>query len=181
MIIVLLANGFEEIEAITPVDLLRRAGETVVVAGLDSLAVTGAHGVTVTADSLAADVVNSTDRVECLILPGGMPGTTNLDRSPITDALIEKTVKQGGRLAAICAAPSILGKRGLLDGKTATCYPSFEKFLLGATVVEENVVTDGLVTTSRGAGTALDFALELVAILVSPDEAADLSRSVIYK
>ena len=178
MILVLLADGFEEIEALTPVDMLRRAGKKVFTVGITGKNVTGAHGIEVVADAVPSSLPN--DKIECLILPGGMPGTKNLDASPVTDGLIGRTRADNGRLAAICAAPSVLGKRGLLRGKKATCYPSFEKFLDGADCKTEKVVTDGLVTTSRGAGTAMDFALELVRLTVSPEKAAELSSSVIF-
>ncbi len=178
MITVLLADGFEEIEALTPVDMLRRAGKKVVTVGITGKTVTGAHGIPVIADCEPKDLPHG--KIECLILPGGMPGTKNLDESPETDALINRTLSDGGRLAAICAAPSVLGKRGLLRGKKATCYPSFERFLEGATHSTEKVVTDGNVTTSRGAGTAMDFALELVSLLVSPEKSEELGAGVIF-
>lgn len=178
MITVLLADGFEEIEALTPVDMLRRAGKKVVTVGITGKTVTGAHGIAVIADCEPKDLPH--DKIECLILPGGMPGTKNLDESPETDALINRTLSDGGRLAAICAAPSVLGKRGLLRGKKATCYPSFERFLEGATTSTEKVVTDENVTTSRGAGTAMDFALELVSLLVSSEKSEELGAGVIF-
>lgn len=178
MITVLLADGFEEIEALTPVDMLRRAGKKVVTVGITGKTVTGAHDIAVIADCEPKDLPH--DKIECLILPGGMPGTKNLDASPETDALINRTLSDGGRLAAICAAPSVLGKRGLLRGKKATCYPSFERFLEGATTSTEKVVTDENVTTSRGAGTAMDFALELVSLLVSPEKSEELGAGVIF-
>ncbi len=178
MITVLLADGFEEIEALTPVDMLRRAGKKVVTVGITGKTVTGAHGIPVIADCEPKDLPHG--KIECLILPGGMPGTKNLDESPETDALINRTLSDGGRLAAICAAPSVLGKRGLLRGKKATCYPSFERFLEGATASTEKVVTDENVTTSRGAGTAMDFALELVSLLVSPEKSEELGAGVIF-
>lgn len=178
MITVLLADGFEEIEALTPVDMLRRAGKKVVTVGITGKTVTGAHGIPVIADCEPKDLPHG--KIECLILPGGMPGTKNLDESPETDALINRTLSDGGRLAAICAAPSVLGKRGLLRGKKATCYPSFERFLEGATASTEKVVTDENVTTSRGAGTAMDFALELVSLLVSPEKSDELGAGVIF-
>lgn len=178
MITVLLADGFEEIEALTPVDMLRRAGKNVVTVGITGKTVTGAHGIPVIADCEPKDLPHG--KIECLILPGGMPGTKNLDESPETDRLINRTLSDGGRLAAICAAPSVLGKRGLLRGKKATCYPSFERFLEGATASTEKVVTDENVTTSRGAGTAMDFALELVSLLVSPEKSEELGAGVIF-
>ena len=178
MVYVFLADGFEECEALAPADILRRGGIDLKTVGVTGKTVTGAHGIPVIADCEPKDLPH--DKIECLILPGGMPGTKNLDASPETDTLINRTLSDGGRLAAICAAPSVLGKRGLLRGKKATCYPSFERFLEGADCVTDKVVTDGNVTTSRGAGTAMDFALGLVALLVSPEKSDELKSGVIF-
>jgi 4-methyl-5(b-hydroxyethyl)-thiazole monophosphate biosynthesis len=176
MIIVLLANGFEEIEALTPVDVLRRAGLAVQSCGLNGKIIKGSHGICVEADLLPEDV--ELDRVTMAIFPGGMPGATNIDAHPFTDKLIEATMKNGGRLAAICAAPLVLGRRGLLNGKRATCYPGFEGELMGATVTDEGVVTDGDITTAKGMGVALEFAKELVRITLGEEKANDISRSI---
>lgn len=179
MIYMLLADGFEEVEALTPLDLLRRAGKEVLTVSItDERAVTGAHGITVLADLTADEISVPSD--EMLILPGGMPGTKNLDASPITDRLIRETVASGGHLAAICAAPMILGKRGLLVGKRATCYPGFENELQGATVLSVHAVTDGNVTTATGAGAAIPFAEELVKLLCGDKVASDLLSAIRY-
>lgn len=159
MIIVLLADGFEEIEALTPVDILRRAGLNVKTVGISGRAPTGAHGISVICDTAPEDIDLSA--VTMAIFPGGMPGATNLDASPFTNKVIDAVTKNGGRLAAICAAPLVFGRRGLLQGKRATCYPGFEKELPGATVVSEPVVTDGKITTACGMEVALPFAKEL--------------------
>ena len=176
MILVLLADGFEEIEALTPVDMLRRAGLDVKTVGITSKVAVGSHGIPVICDILPDEADLSA--VDAVIFPGGLPGSTNLDASPFTDKVIEAVEKRCGRLAAICAAPLVLGHRGLLAGKRATCYPGFEKELHGAEATGEDVVTDGRITTSRGMGTALAFAEELVALLAGGEKAAELSRGV---
>ena len=160
MIIVLLADGFEEIEALTPVDMLRRAKLNVKTVGVNGKIAVGSHGIPVVCD-LTADEVNL-DEVSMAVFPGGMPGSLNLDASPYTDKVIEAVTKNGGRLAAICAAPLVLGRRGLLSGKRATCFPGFEGELVGATVTGEDFVTDGNVTTGKGMEYSLPFAKELV-------------------
>ena len=164
MILVTLANGFEEIEALTPVDLLRRQNQDVKTVAIGQNPVIGAHGIPVVAD-LTADQVDP-NSVDHLILPGGMPGTLGLDASPFVDQMIDTVRKKGGHIAAICAAPLILGRRGLLQGKRATCYPGFEAELVGAQIVHAEVVTDGSITTACGMEAALPFARELCRILV---------------
>lgn len=179
MIYMLLADGFEEIEALTPLDLLRRAGKEILTVSItNERAVTGAHGITVLADLTKDELTHVCD--EMLILPGGMPGTKNLDASPLTDRLIEEVLENGGRLAAICAAPMILGKRGLLNGKRATCYPGFEEELSGATVISTYAVTDGNITTATGAGAAIPFADELVTLLCGESAKEELLRAIRY-
>ena len=176
MIVVLLANGFEEIEALTPIDVLRRAGLEVLSCGLNGKRIKGSHGIFVEADLLPEEV--KLDEVTMAIFPGGMPGATNIDAHPFTDKLIEATVKNGGRLAAICAAPLVLGRRGLLDGRRATCYPGFEGELTGALVTGEGVVTDGNITTAKGMGVALEFAKELVRLTVGEEKAEEISLAI---
>ena len=177
MTVVLLANGFEEIEALTPVDVLRRAGVHTVTASINATAeVKGSHGITVIADTLASEI--DADELEALILPGGMPGSLNLDASAQTDRLLEAALSSGSRIAAICAAPLVLGRRGLLLGKRATCYPGFEHELEGATVVDAPVVTDGNITTAKGMGAALPFSLELVSLLASRENAENISKGI---
>ena len=163
MIYVLLANGFEEIEALTPVDVLRRAGHTVKTVAIGENPVVGAHGIPVVADITLKE---ATETPRLLVFPGGMPGAKNLDECPATDELIDRTIEGGGRIAAICAAPMILGKRGLLRGKNATCFPGFEEHLAGAFVfLDVPVVTDGRYTTANGMTSALAFANELASLL----------------
>ena len=179
MIYLLLADGFEEVEALTPLDLLRRAGKEVLTVSItEERAVTGAHGITVLADLTAEEITSPCD--EMLILPGGMPGTKNLDVSLVTDRLIGEVLANGGHLAAICAAPMILGKRGLLEGKRATCYPGFEETLLGAHLANEPVVTDGKITTATGAGVAALFGGALVSVLCGEVHAKNLLDAFRY-
>ena len=163
MIIVLLAEGFEEIEALTPVDMMRRAGLDVKTVGISSKTVVGSHGISVVADS-TPDEIDLT-RVKMAVFPGGMPGSLNLDASEYTDRVISAVLENGGRLAAICAAPLRLGRRGLLDGKKATCFPGFEGELRGAEIIDADFVTDGNITTGRGMEYSLPFAKELVRLL----------------
>lgn len=179
MIAVLLANGFEEIEALTPVDMLRRAGLDVKTVGINSKSVTGSHGITVVAD-LCENEVNL-DEVEMVIFPGGIPGSEALDASPFTDKIINAVLMNSGRLAAICAAPLVLGRRKLLDGKAATCYPGFESELLGAICTGKPVVTHENITTARGMGCALEFSKELIKLLISEEKAQEISAAIMEK
>ena len=160
MIIVLLTDGFEEIEALTPVDMLRRAKLDVKTVGVNGKIAVGSHGIPVVCDITADEVDLS--KVSMAVFPGGMPGSLNLDSSPFTDKVIDAVTKNGGRLAAICAAPLVLGRRGLLKGKKATCFPGFEEELVGASVTGEDFVTDGNITTGKGMEYSLPFAKELV-------------------
>ena len=179
MIAVLLADGFEEIEALTPVDMLRRAGLEVLTVGITSKVAVGAHGISVICDSLPEEI--DVEKISTVILPGGMPGSLNLDASPFTDEIIASVNARGGRIAAICAAPLVLGRRGLLRGKRATCYPGFENELVGATVTGESVVTDGSITTAKGMGVALEFSKELISLLVTKEKAEELSSAIMEK
>ena len=176
MIAILLADGFEEIEALTPLDVLRRAGLNVKTVAIGSKIAVGSHGIAVVCD-MNADEVDLTE-VTTVIFPGGMPGSLNLDASPFSDKIISAVLKNGGRLAAICAAPLVLGRRGLLDGKRAVCYPGFEDELKGAEIPSESVVTDGNITTARGMGVALAFSLELVRQILGDDKAREISMAI---
>lgn len=176
MIALILADGFEEIEALTPLDCLRRVGVAIETVGITGKYATGGHGITVAADK-TEDEVNVAD-YDAVIFPGGLLGTENIDKSPLTDALLDSIIKKGGRIAAICAAPTVLGKRGLLKGKRAVCYPGMEDMLDGAITVSDGVVTDGTVTTARGMGVALPFAMELVKLFAGEDAMIKLSASI---
>ena len=176
MILVLLADGFEEIEALSPVDMLRRAGLEVKTASISGSDALGAHGIRVQCDMEADEVDISS--VEAVIFPGGMPGATNLDASPFTDRVISAVNERGGIIAAICAAPLVLGRRGLLRGRCATCYPGFEDELMGARVLDRGVVTDGNIVTARGMGVALEFSEELIKLLCGEDKARSISQAI---
>lgn len=179
MVYMFLANGFEEIEALCPLDLLRRAGVEVrtVAIGADALHVTGSHGITVVADMDEKELAD--EAPEMVILPGGMPGASHLDASPVVDAALRAALACDGYLAAICAAPMVLGKRELLQGKRAICFPGFEEHLHGATIAAERVVRDGKIITAAGMGVALDFGLALVAALRGKEAATALRRAVL--
>ena len=169
MIYVFLADGFEETEAIAPIDMIRRAEKDVVTVGINSDTIRSSHGVVMLADITDMQVVMD-ERVEMIVLPGGMPGTLGLEQSPVVQAAIDYCVEKNIPIGAICAAPSIIGKKGLLNGKEATCFPGFEKYLVGAKLSEEKVVTDGIFTTAAGAGVAVEFGLELVRVLCGEPE-----------
>ena len=172
-----LAQGFEEIEAITTVDMLRRAGvevKTVSVDGDSDNLVKGAHGIAVKADT---DKV-SFDDLQGVILPGGMPGTVNLENSPKVQLALDFCFANNLYIFAICAAPQILGHKGILEGKNATCYPGFESELKGATLSKLPAVKDGKVITAKGPGATVDFAAEIIKELKSESVAKELKESM---
>ena len=176
---VFLADGFEEIEGLTVVDILRRAGVDVTMVSINGTkTVTGAHKIVIGADA----IYEETDFADAdmLVLPGGMPGTKYLGAHAGLTALLREANEKGVGLAAICAAPSVFGDLGLLNGKTAVCYPGFEERLTGATIGTHTVETDGNITTSRGMGTAIDFALELTKRLCGEEKAVELGKGIIY-
>ena len=176
MVLLFLADGFEEIEALTPLDLLRRVGVEVITVGLGSREIHGAHGITVLADTDTDHMPASNP--DMVILPGGMPGAANLDASSVVKETLAQAHQNGAYLAAICAAPMVLGHQGCLAGKRATCFPGFEEDLIGATALAQGVVRDGNVITARGMGVALDFGLALVAALKDEETAAALRKTV---
>lgn len=176
MIAILLADGFEEIEALTPLDILRRAGLDVKTVAIGSKIAIGSHGISVICDVSASEV--NLSELTMVVLPGGMPGSLNLDASEHTAKMIDAVLENGGRLAAICAAPLVLGRRGLLDGKSAVCYPGFEDELKGATIAETPVVTDGNITTAKGMGVATEFSLELVRVILGEKKAQEISDAI---
>lgn len=177
MIYLFLADGFEEIEALAPLDILRRAGKKVISVGVTGKTVTGSHGIPVVCDVTAEDV-DPDETPEAVILPGGMPGTKHLDENLFVCAFTKAVFKNGGLVCAICAAPSVLGHIGILAGKNATCFPGFESELVGAKVSTESVVRDGNVITARGAGVALDFGFAITAALCGEETANKLSASM---
>ena len=161
---IFLADGFEEIEAITPIDLLRRANIDVTSISItNTKTVLGAHKISIEADALFSEL--NFEDADLLILPGGMPGTKNLDDHLGLKGILEQQSSQGKLIAAICAAPSILGKMNLLKDKEAICYPGFENQLIGATLSESKVVQSGAVITAKGAGVAIEFSLKIIEIL----------------
>lgn len=176
---IFLADGFEEIEGLTVVDLLRRAGIDIDMVSISgSLEVLGGHNITVKADMLFED--GDYLDADMLVLPGGKVGTDNLAAHEGLDRLLRDFASKSKLLAAICAAPSVLGSKGLLDGKKAICYPGFEGYLKGATITDEAVVTDGNVITSKGMGTAIDFALAIIKKLKTEEEAEKIAASIQY-
>ena len=160
MLYMYFANGFEETEAIASLDVIRRAGIDIRTVGVGSKQITGSHNITVVCDM---DIEEATfTGLDGIILPGGMPGTLNLDESERVNEAIEFCSSNGKLLAAICAAPMIYGKRGLLSGKSAVCFPGFEEYLEGAKVSDKYVVTDGNIITAKGMGSAVEFGLAVV-------------------
>lgn len=176
MIYIFFAHGFEEIEAITTLDILRRAELEVQAVGVGSKTITGAHGITVHCDMI--DKQASPKGLEMIVLPGGMPGTIQLEKSPVVSAFIDFVVKNDLYLAAICAAPSILGHKGLLEGKKVTCFPGFETQLGGAEFTGAKLEQDGKLITAKGPGVAIPFALKLVECLLGAERAAVLGESL---
>jgi 4-methyl-5(b-hydroxyethyl)-thiazole monophosphate biosynthesis len=177
---IFLANGFEEIEALTVVDLLRRANiEITMVSITGNIEVTGSHKITTKADALFENA--DFEVLDMLVLPGGMPGTKYLSEHAGLDRLLKSFHAKDKKLAAICAAPSVLGNKGLLKGKNATSYPGFEEALLGAHVMNAAVVMDGNIITSKGMGTAIDFSLSLIKSLVNEEEASKIAKSIQYQ
>ena len=178
--LIVLADGFEEIEAITPIDVLRRAGLDVVIAGLNSRAVAGAHGIKFEAD---VTLENYTGLPDALILPGGLPGSENLRKSSLVAELVKQMNEAQKIIGAICAAPAlVLAPTGVLDHKKATCYPGFEKnFPPSVQFSPERVVCDGNIITSRGPGSAMEFALALARQLASPEKAEELRSGMLAK
>lgn len=177
MIYMFLANGFEEVEALCPLDVLRRAGLEIKTVGIGGDVITGSHGITVHAD--LPEAMYRDPSPDMIILPGGMPGSRNLDESQTVDAALAAASARGAFLAAICAAPMVLGKRGYLAGRRAICYPGFEKYLDGTTLADRRVVRDGNIITAAGMGVALDFGLELVAALRGIDAAESIRASIL--
>lgn len=176
-IFVFLAEGFEEIEALTPVDVLRRAGLSVqTVSIMDEQAVAGAHGVSVLADKMFAEI--NPEDAEMILLPGGLPGATNLDAHEGLSRMILEFADAEKPLAAICAAPLVLGNRGLLQGKKATCYPGFETYLQGAEYTAALVEQDGNVITGKGPGAAMEFAFAIVEKYCGIDKVNELKQGM---
>lgn len=176
MVYIFFADGFEEIEAFAAADVLRRADLEVVTVGIGGKNITGAHGITVVTDIEDKEI--TTDKISAVVLPGGMPGTLNLEKSPIVRTCIDYCISNALYIGAICAAPSILGHMGYLNGKKAICFPGFEEQLTGAEIVDAPAVADGKIITGKGPGAAVDFALELVKKLKSENLADSIKQSM---
>jgi 4-methyl-5(b-hydroxyethyl)-thiazole monophosphate biosynthesis len=176
-VVIFLAEGFEEIEALTPADFLRRAGIEVVLAGVGTLQPAGARGVRVAADTAVEKLKGNIDGV---ILPGGMPGSANLASSAAVAGLTKRVMSAGGMVASICAAPALaLGSFGLLTGRKFTCYPGMEKEAPGGTFSADRVVVDGNLITSRGPGTAAEFSIAIIRYLAGNDAADKVAKAVL--
>lgn len=179
MVYVFLAKGFEEIEALAPVDVLRRAGVKVQTVGVTGKRVTGSHGISVNCDIAIGEA--QFHELDGIILPGGLPGTTNLEADETVDKFIDYAARNDKIIGAICAAPMILGHKGLLRGKNAVCYTGFEKELDGAHILDRPAVRDGNIVTGWGAGGAIDFALLYLETLYDNEEIAKkIARSMRY-
>ena len=176
-VFIFLADGFEEIEAIAPIDILRRAELDVVTVSIsDSKTVTGAHGIKVEADQLFTETTFGEN--DYYVLPGGYDGMLNLSAHQGVNELLKKQHSEGKKLAAICASPSVLGKLGILEGKEAICYPGFEGKLTGTVISKKSVVEDGNVITGKGPGVAVQFALKIVESLKGKETASQVSDSL---
>ena len=177
MIYLFLAEGFEEIEALEPVDILRRAGlEVKTVAVGTSKTVKGAHGIEVIADMAESELDDTTP--EAIILPGGMPGTTNLEKSAIVIDTLMRSVMEGSLVCAICAAPSILGKMRLLDGRNAAVYPGFDDAMKYANVTGKKVEHDDIFITAEGMGVSHEFGFKLIEVMFGAQAADDIRNQI---
>lgn len=179
-IAVFFANGYEEIEALTVVDLTRRAGiETWMVSITDEKAVIGSHGITVSMDKTLSEV--NFEEVDMIVLPGGMPGTLNLEACEPLMEKVKEFDANGKYISAICAAPTVFGHLGLLKGKKACCYPSMEDGLVGAEVTFETTAVADHILTSRGMGTAMDFGLQIIARFQGQEAADEMAAKIVYR
>lgn len=171
MVYCFLANGFEEVEAIAPVDMLRRAGAEAKFVGVTGKTVKGSHGIEIVAD-LTIDEITLDDNLKAIILPGGMPGATNLENSEIVQNAIDFAYNNDKYICAICAAPFILGHKGILENKCAIVYPGFEKELIGAKISSEHIAVDGKFITGKGPGVAIEFGIEIVKAISGEEKAS---------
>ena len=179
-IAVFFATGYEEIEALTVVDLTRRAGiETWMVSITQEKAVTGSHGITVTMDKVLSEVDFA--QVDMIVLPGGMPGTLNLEGCEPLMEKVREFDKTGKYISAICAAPTVFGHLGLLKGRKACCYPGMEEGLVEAEVTYEPFAISDHILTSRGMGTAIDFGLQIIARFQGAEVAEEMANKIVYK
>lgn len=177
MIYIFLADGFEEVEALAPADVLRRAGINVQTVGVGGKIITGSHNIPVVCD-LTDSEISLDGTLEGIFLPGGMPGTLNLEKSKKVNEAIGFCVQNKLLIAAICAAPSILGHKGLLTGKNAVCFPGFEQELEGAVLSDGFICEDGNIMTAKGMGSAVEFGLKIAERLKSADSADEIRSSL---
>lgn len=178
-IVLFLAEGFEEVEAVTPADFLRRSGIELILAGVTGKTVTGAQGIKIECDLEVSQLTGDLDGV---IIPGGMPGASNIAKDEKTVGIIAAALDSGAMVAAICAAPAVvLGSKGLIKGKKFTCYPGFETTFSGSIFLEDRVVIDGNLITSRGPGTAAEFSETLVEYLCGKDQRDKIHSGTIQK
>lgn len=181
MVYIFLADGFEECEALIPIDILRRASVDIKTVGVTSKTVTGSHGISIICD-VEKNEIAFDNSIQAVILPGGMPGTFNLKNSSIVTEFVTKAMDKNITVAAICAAPLILGNLGFLKGKKAVCYPGFEAELIGAEISSYSVVRDGNIITAKGVGAAFDFGYEILNALGNkPEDIEKLKQTMIYK
>lgn len=177
---VFFGKGYEEIEALTVVDILRRAGvDTAMVSVSEERKVAGSHAIAVEMDAVISEV--DFDSLDLIVLPGGMPGTANLEACEMLMTQVDAFVSQNKIVAAICAAPSILGHRGILKGRKACCYPSWENHLEGAQVLEQPAVIDGNLVTGRGMGAAVPFALAVLERLQGKEAAGEMAKNIVFE
>ena len=179
MVYMLLGTGFEETEAVAPIDLLRRAGVSVATVGIGGKVIVGSHGIPVTADMELGQM--DLTQLDMIVLPGGMKGVASIKSCPEALEAVQFAWENGRFVAAICAAPTILAMLGITDGRRATCYPGFEDRCTGAQMVDADVVTDGQITTGRALGAAIPFALELVRLLTDEQTAARTAEEIVYR
>ena len=177
MIYVFLADGTEEVEAVATIDMLRRAELDVMTLGIGSQMIVGSHGIGIVCD---ADIKNikPDETLQAVVVPGGMPGTLNIEKNADAQAFIDYANENNKLICAICAAPSVLGHKGLLKGKKATCFPGFEKELEGAEFTDEGVVMDGNIITAKGAGVAIEFGLKIAEQFAGKAEADKIYASI---
>ena len=177
MFYIFFADGFEEVEAVATLDVIRRAGIEIESVGIGSDTITGSHNMKFVCDRLCNEIKPDSS-LEGIILPGGMPGTTNLMNSPVVNEFIDYCSSNSLLICAICAAPIILGKKGLLNGKNAICFPGFENELIGANISNEFVCKDGNIITAKGMGSAINFGLEIVAAVKDKPFADNLKSTL---
>lgn len=177
MIYVFLAEGFEEVEALATVDVLRRAGLDVRTVGVSGSTVSGSHAIPVVCDVMIDDIQPG-GSVDAVVLPGGMPGTLNLENNDKVNSFIDYAYAEGKYVCAICAAPSILGKKGMLNGKEAICFPGFEEYLYGAKLSDKSVCVDGRIITAKACGVALKFGKVIAEQFIGTEKADALWESL---